>query len=96
MTTLIIIFGLLPFIIMVIVTIYDKYKLDFLNRKIYDDGFGNGVLAGLFFMMAFVVIICTLGEPRPTALDVYRNKTELEVTYKNTTPVDSTVIWKKL
>ena len=54
------------------------------------------MLLGIFLMVGFIVIISILPEPRPTALDVYRNKTELEITYKNTTPVDSTVIWKKL
>ena len=94
METLIRIIGILPFVIIIIVHICDKNKLNFLNREIYNDGFGNGVLTGIFFLMAFIVIICTLGDPIPTALDVYRNKTELEITYKNTVPVDSTVIWK--
>lgn len=94
METLIIICGILPLVMMIIVTIYHRNKLTFLDREIYDDGFGNGILTGMFFIMAFIVIICTLDDPIPTALDVYRNKTELEITYKNTTPVDSTVIWK--
>ena len=95
MKTFIIICGILPFIMMAIVTTYNRHKLNLLDRKIYDDGFGNGVLTGSFFLLIIVVIICASDDPRPTALDVYRNKTELEITYKNTTPVDSTVIWKK-
>lgn len=95
METLIRICGILPLVIMIIITIYCRNKLNFLDRKIYDDGFGNGVLTGLFFMLALIVIICTLGDPIPTALDVYRNKTELEIIYKNTTPIDSTVVWKQ-
>jgi hypothetical protein len=95
METFIRICGILPLVIMIIITIYDKNKLNFLDRKIYDDGFGNGMLMGIFFMVAFIAIICTLGDPIPTALDVYRNKTELEITYKNTTPIDSTVVWKQ-
>ena len=31
----------------------------------------------------------------PTALDVYKGKTELRITYKGKTPVDSVVIYKK-
>ena len=81
---------------MVIITLYDRKKLDVSQRKTYSDGVGNGALIGMFLELSVIVIISTLLEPRPTALDVYRNKTELEITYKNTTPVDSTVIWKKL
>lgn len=90
-----IIFGSLPLIIMVIVTLCEKRKLDVSQRKSYSNGAGNGILIGMFLVLSVVVIISTLAEPTPTALDVYRNKTELEITYKNTTPVDSTVIWRK-
>ena len=90
-----IIFGSLPFIIMVIVTLCEKSKLDVSQRKHYSNGAGNGILIGMFLVLSVVVIISTVAEPTPTALDVYRNKTELEITYKNTTPIDSTVIWRK-
>lgn len=31
---------------------------------------------------------------KPTAIDVYRGKTTLEITYKDKIPIDSTVVWK--
>ena len=31
---------------------------------------------------------------QPTALDVYRGKTELQITYKGTVPIDSVVVFK--
>lgn len=31
----------------------------------------------------------------PTALDVYKGKTELRITYEGKTPIDSVVIYKK-
>ena len=31
---------------------------------------------------------------QPTAIDVYRNKTELQITYKGTIPIDSVVVFK--
>ena len=31
---------------------------------------------------------------QPTAIDVYRNKTELQITYKGTIPIDSIVVFK--
>ena len=32
----------------------------------------------------------------PTAMDVYKGKTTLEITYRDTIPVDSVVVFKKL
>lgn len=31
----------------------------------------------------------------PKAIDVYRGETELEITYRDTIAIDSTVVWKK-
>lgn len=43
---------------------------------------------GLSFIMAYI-------NNTPTALDVYKGKTELRITYEGKTPVDSVVIYKK-
>lgn len=32
---------------------------------------------------------------KPRAIDVYRNKTELRITYEGNIPVDSVVVFKK-
>ena len=31
---------------------------------------------------------------KPRAIDVYKGKTTLEITYKDKVPIDSTVVWK--
>lgn len=41
------------------------------------------------------VVLHKLDEKTPTALDVYRNKTTLQITYKDGIPVDSVVVFKK-
>ena len=43
-------------------------------------------IAGIYFTVELI------GEPRP--LDVYRGKTTLEITYKDSVPLDSTVVFK--
>lgn len=43
---------------------------------------------GLSFIMAYI-------SNTPTALDVYKDKTELRITYDGKVPVDSIVIYKK-
>lgn len=52
----------------------------------------------LIFFVSFVVIGVTLGictqSYEPTALDVYRGKTTLEITYRDSVAVDSVVVYK--
>lgn len=43
---------------------------------------------GLLFIMAYII-------KTPTALDVYKGKAELRITYDGKVPVDSAVIYKK-
>ena len=47
--------------------------------------------------MALFTNLCVIVEsiaPSPTALDVYRGKTTLEITYRDSVAVDSTVVYK--
>ena len=47
-------------------------------------------------IITFISAVFTTIESRnPTAIDVYRGKTTLEVTYKNGVPIDSAVVFKK-
>jgi uncharacterized membrane protein (UPF0136 family) len=45
------------------------------------------VLLGAFFVIMLV-------KSEPTALDVYRGKTTLEITYRDSVAIDSTVVYK--
>ena len=60
---------------------------------------GNGFETNFFiytlFVYSFIVFILSLScVYKPSAIDVYRGKTTLEITYKDKVPVDSTVVWK--
>lgn len=60
---------------------------------------GNGFETNFFiytlFVYSFLVFILSLScIYKPSAMDVYRGKTTLEITYKDKVPVDSTVVWK--
>ena len=60
---------------------------------------GNGFETNFFiytlFVYSFLVFILSLScVCKPSAIDVYRGKTTLEITYKDKVPVDSTVVWK--
>ena len=41
-----------------------------------------------------VVLYCIITVDTPTALDVYRGKTTLEITYRDSVAIDSTVVYK--
>lgn len=41
-----------------------------------------------------VVLYCIITADIPTALDVYRGKTTLEITYRDSVAIDSTVVYK--
>lgn len=62
-----------------------------------DKSFGD-IERCLFAMSAVIMfglfIILVIEINKPKAIDVYRGKTTLEITYKNNIPTDSTVIYK--
>lgn len=49
-----------------------------------------------FFLGAFsgMMLLSGLNLDNPTAMDVYQGKTTLEITYKDSVAVDSTVVFK--
>ena len=69
------------------------------NEILEDTDFTRTIL-GIFTgcsMIAMFLIIAYLCKPKaiePKAIDVYRDKTTLEITYKNSVPIDTVVVWK--
>ena len=55
------------------------------------EGFGWGIIAGV---IACLCLIKACDINKPTALDVYRGKTTLEITYRDSVAVDSVVVYK--
>lgn len=47
-----------------------------------------GFITGLLLIIGYI-------NSRPQAIDVYKGKTELRITYEGNTPVDSAVVFKK-
>ena len=46
----------------------------------------------LYSLLVFFLLLYNIDKPK--AIDVYKGKTTLEITYKDRVPVDSTVVWK--
>ena len=63
-----------------------------------DESFVAGVFIGAVIMILMVIEICLVEiikeKPTPSALDVYRGHTELEITSVNGVPTDTVVVFK--
>lgn len=76
-------------LIMVFIGITLSSYSDFIGGTTY------GIATLTVCIITFVTAVFTTIESRnPTAIDVYRGKTTLEVTYKNGVAIDSTVVFK--
>ena len=49
-----------------------------------------GSVSSVFLIIGGCIHICKY----PSAIDVYRGKTTLQITYKNNVPIDTTVVYK--
>lgn len=46
-------------------------------------------------LLVIILLLSLVHIKRPEAIDVYKGKTTLEITYRDNTPMDSVVVWKK-
>lgn len=76
------------FIIVVTVIVFCVIEI----KKESNTALSNVLLIITFIGLLFIVIYIS---STPTALDVYKGKTELRITYDDKVPVDSVVIYKK-
>lgn len=67
------------------------FTSDFNNYKL-----AGGMMASFVIISIFIIIALNITHAgfEPMAIDVYRGNTTLEITYKDSIPVDSTVVWK--
>ena len=68
---------------------------ELLNNPIYAEGFLYGLLLGVVLtfisgLISFIIVDSQGIKP----IDVYRGKTTLEITYKDSVAIDSTVVYK--
>ena len=63
--------------------------------KLEGDNIDNKFLVFTLFAYSLLVLLlsfCYIKEPK--AIDVYKGKTTLRITYQDGVPIDSTVVWK--
>ena len=76
-------------LLLVLVFIWNRYSKDIDNRAT------SRFCAIIISMLFAVTLIIDSSEIEPTALDVYQGKTTLEIIYRDSIPVDSTVVYKE-
>lgn len=89
--------GIISLIVLVILIALATRYVYKTKRDYIWKGFGIGIVFSGFLLIA-VFSFLEYNNPTPIALDVYRGKTELKITYEQIdsvlTPIDSTVIFK--
>ena len=61
----------------------------------FETGEFIGINIILLIFMETVLVVDIISIQKPSALDVYRGNTELEITFVNGTPIDTVVVFKK-
>lgn len=61
----------------------------------FDTGFLLGIVLILFCVIEIGIVSDIIGEPKPTAMDVYQSKTTLEYTIRDGVKIDSVVVFKE-
>ena len=56
---------------------------------------GRGLfISAVSFSVIGIILSIHIANNKPTAIDVYRGKTTLEITYRDSVAIDSTVVYK--
>ena len=77
--------------ILVIISLYISKS----STEDYDIGIIIGGIIATLMVNEVNLLADIIGEPKPSAIDVYRGNTELEITSVNGTPTDTVVIFKE-
>ena len=61
----------------------------------FDTGVIMGGIIATLMTIEVGLLADIIGEPKPSAIDVYRGNTELEITSVNGMPIDTVVVFKE-
>lgn len=79
-------------ILIFIVVIFNDFRIAKVNEMFIYELFGNTLLSIILGALLLSFIQVKIGNPE--AIDVYRGNTELKITYIDTIPQDTVVVWK--
>lgn len=81
--------GLLILLVIVAIIAVDSNG----NAK-FDVGVFFGIVSSILIIVEVALLSSILEDPKPTAMDVYQDKTTLEYTIIDSVKIDSTVVFK--
>lgn len=84
-----IIFSIIVFILSILYAVLAILPKEYVRIKL-----AYCIISVLIFILS-VLCIVVYYENKPTAMDVYRGKTTIEITYRDKVPVDTVVVLKK-
>ena len=87
-------FAIFFIIIIFIISISELVYLMECGYSKEDKFFSEGLMLLSVVVFFLLLKIAYNQTSKPTAMDVYQGKTTLEITYKDSIPVDSVVVWK--
>ena len=83
--------------ILLLIILVVVFLISYAGVILLDNGSCHDICALICVLSAMVlgVVFCNLDEDStPQAIDVYRGNTTLQITYQDTIPIDSVVVWK--
>lgn len=80
---------------LVILTVLGVMFIIISTTKYFTDEYKEALMLGCGLGILFsIVIICPIHISSISPIDVYRGKTTLQITYKDSIPIDSAVVYK--
>lgn len=80
--------------ILICILIILSFHISNNSTEDFDIGFIIGGIITILVIIEVYLLSNIIGKPTPSALDVYRGNTELEITSVNGTPIDTVVVYK--
>ena len=81
--------------ILICILIILSFHISNNSTEDFDIGFIIGCIITILMVIEVNLLADIIGEPKPSAIDVSRGNTELEITSVNGTPIDSVVVFKE-
>jgi hypothetical protein len=86
--------GLVVLGLLILLILFVIFAIDSSGKAKFDLGVFFGIIISILLAGEIVLLSSILEDPKPTAIDVYRGKTTLEYTIRDSVKIDSVVVFK--
>ena len=81
--------------ILICILIILSFHISNNSTEDFDIGFIIGCIMTILMVIEIYFLSNIIGKPKPSAIDVYRGNTELEITSVNGVPTDTVVVFRE-